>query len=278
MTVVGTVTSIHRFPVKSMQGEQLDEVAVDANGIVGDRTWALRDRETGKLVSAKRPRLWRAVLDCTATTTADGEVEVTLPSGERFLVDDPALPVSLSALLGRDVGLEASTHAQQGVYESDWPEIDGLTLAGELEFPTNLMGDGTSFVDLGILHVLTTASTTSLQAAAPDAEIDIRRFRPSMVIDTPSSTGYPENEWDGRAITVGEVTLTGGTPTPRCVMTTVAQPELSREPAVLQAIAAENRLTNELGTFACLGAYASVAQPGTIRVGDEVTVSGGPGS
>jgi uncharacterized protein len=67
MSTVGTVATINRFPVKSMQGEALDEALVDENGIAGDRTWALRDVETDKLVSAKRPRLWRAMLDCRVT-------------------------------------------------------------------------------------------------------------------------------------------------------------------------------------------------------------------
>ena len=269
MTVVGTVASLHRFPVKSMQGEDLSEVAVDEGGVAGDRTWALRDAETGKLVSAKRPRLWRAMLDCSAGGTGD-DVVVTLPTGDSFGITDPALRISLNALLGREVEVERSTHAQQGVYESDWPELDGITLAGEYEFPTNLTGEGTSFVDLGVIHLLTSASLTALAAAAPETTIDVRRFRPSLTIDTPGISGFAENGWKGSTLTAGEVELSVGEPTPRCVMTTVAQGDLPREPGVLQAIAEHNRISNELGSFACLGAYATVTRPGTLRVGDDV--------
>ena len=270
MTVIGTVASLHRFPVKSMQGESPDVVEIGPDGVVGDRTWALRDAETGKLVSAKRPRLWRALLDCRATGTGD-DVEVTLPSGQCFRITDPGLVISLNALLGRDVSVEESTHPQHGVYASDWPELHGITLSGEYEFPTNLTGEGTSFVDLGVLHLLTSASLDALAAAAPDATVDVRRFRPSIVLDTPTGSGFVENDWSGRTLRVGPVELTVGDPTPRCVMTTVAQGGLPRQPGVLQAIAEHNRLSNEIGTFACLGVYANVAQPGTIRVGDEVT-------
>jgi uncharacterized protein YcbX len=269
MTVIGTVASLHRFPVKSMQGESPEAVEIGTDGIAGDRTWALRDAETGKLVSAKRPRLWRAVLDCRATGTGD-DVEVTLPSGECFGITDPGLVISLNALLGRDVRIEESTHSQQGVYESDWPELDGITLAGEYEFPTNLTGEGTSFVDLGILHVLTTSSLSALAAVAPDVTVDVRRFRPSMVLDTPGEDGFAENDWAGRTLRIGAAEITVGIAAPRCVMTTVAQDGLPREPGVLQALAEHNRLSNELGHFACLGAYANVARPGTVRVGDEV--------
>lgn len=272
MTAIGTVASLHRFPVKSMAGESLDEVMIDADGVVGDRAWALRDAETGKLVSAKRPRLWRSALDCQATGTGD-DVEVTLPTGDRYHVTDPALRVSLGALFGREIGVEAATGPQQGVYESDWPEIDGLTLAGPMDFPTNLSGEGTTFVDVEVLHLLTTASLRALGDAAPDITVDVARFRPSLVIDTPELDGFVENDWEGATLTIGDVELTVGMPTPRCVMTTVSQPGLPREPGVLQAIAEHNRLTNELGTFACLGAYATVARPGVVRAGDEVVLS-----
>src|SRR5690606_38604067 len=105
------------------------------------------------------------------------------------------------------------------------------------------------------------------------ANVDVRRFRPSVVIDTPDLSGFAEDDWTGAALRVGEVELVVGDPTPRCVMTTVAQQELRRDPEILRAIARHNRRTNPLGTFACLGVYATVTTPGTIRVGDEVTLS-----
>lgn len=272
---IGTVASLHRFPVKSMQGDSPASVEVDENGIVGDRTWALRDTETGKLISAKRPRLWRAMLDCVATGTGD-DVAVTLPSGDTFEIGDAGLPLALEALFGRSVAIEASTGPMQGTYESDWPELEGISLAGEMEFPTNLTGEGTSFVDLGILHLLTTTSMASLAAANGEVTVDHRRFRPSILLDTPDLDGFPENVWNGQTLTIGSgadaVVISLGEPAPRCVMTTVAQPDLPREPGVLQTIAAENKLTNELGTFACLGCYASVEAGGAITVGDPVTL------
>lgn len=277
---IGTVASVHRFPVKSMQGDAPASVEVDENGIVGDRTWALRDTETGKLVSAKRPRLWRALLDCRATGVGD-DVVVTLPptpesEGVSYGIRDAGLPLALEALLGRAVAIEASTGPMQGTYESDWPEIEGISLAGELEFPTNLTGEGTSFVDLGVLHLLTTSSLASIAATDDELVVDPGRFRPSILLDTPDLDGFPENDWAGRTLTIGTgddaVRITAGEPAPRCIMTTVAQGDLPRQPGVLQAIAAENRITNDLGTFACLGSYATVAAAGTVTAGAPVTL------
>ena len=59
---VGRVRALWRFPVKSMQGEQLDAAEVGETGVVGDRAYALRDRETGKIASAKHPKLWPNLL------------------------------------------------------------------------------------------------------------------------------------------------------------------------------------------------------------------------
>jgi uncharacterized protein YcbX len=55
-----TVTEIWRYPVKSMGGERLDNVAVDERGMVADRMWAVRDPELGSITTARRrPTLLR---------------------------------------------------------------------------------------------------------------------------------------------------------------------------------------------------------------------------
>ena len=62
-------------------------------------------------------------------------------------------------------------------------------------------------------------------------------------------------------------------PTMRCVMTTLAQGDLPNDRAVLRAATDHNRVEiSGIGTWACVGAYASVATPGTICVGDAVEV------
>lgn len=271
-TTIGTVASVHRFPVKSMQGDAPDAVELTEGGIAGDRTWALRDTETGKLVSAKRPRLWRALLDMHATGTGD-DVLVTLPDGDQLSILDPGLPVALEAVLGRSVAVERFEAPMQGNYESDWPEIEGLTLSGEVEIPMNLAGVGTGFIDVGVLHTLTSTSMSTLAERNPELVVDVARFRPSIVFDTPELQGFPENDWDGRTLRIGDgVVLAAEGPAPRCVMTTVAQGELPAQPGVLQTLATENRITSDMGTYACLGGYASVTEGGTVRVGDSVVL------
>jgi uncharacterized protein YcbX len=46
------VHDLFRYPVKSMQGERLHAVDIDAQGIVGDRAYALRDLN-GRFTTSK---------------------------------------------------------------------------------------------------------------------------------------------------------------------------------------------------------------------------------
>jgi hypothetical protein len=61
---VGTIRALWRYPVKSMLGEELDAVDLSEGGVVGDRAYALRYRETGKVASAKHPKRWPNLLAC----------------------------------------------------------------------------------------------------------------------------------------------------------------------------------------------------------------------
>jgi uncharacterized protein YcbX len=86
--VVGSVTGLWRFPVKSMGGERLQEVEVTEHGVSGNRAYALIDNDTGKVVSAKSVRLFPELLEFSAALVEepgrDGsppEVQITLPDG-----------------------------------------------------------------------------------------------------------------------------------------------------------------------------------------------------
>lgn len=71
-----------RYPIKSMGGERVDSLELRVSAIVGDRRWAVRNIETGKIASAKRPRPYGQLLDWSANTQVDGRVIVTAPTAE----------------------------------------------------------------------------------------------------------------------------------------------------------------------------------------------------
>jgi uncharacterized protein YcbX len=109
---VGTVEALWRFPVKSMLGEELDAADLSQRGVVGDRAYALRDKQTGKVASAKHAKLWPDLLKCRASfiepPRAGSEVppaRIDLADGTSVLSDASDADAVLSRFFGRDVEL-----------------------------------------------------------------------------------------------------------------------------------------------------------------------------
>ncbi len=272
MSQVGTISEIRRYPVKSMQGELLQRTSLGPLGIVGDRVFGVRDLTTGKILSAKTPKVGTALLSCSARTHSGGSTIVTA-AGEDFEAGDARLTSALSSLLDRDVVLERATEADE-VYESYWPKIDGLALS---DVTTDLQiamstGKGT-FADLAALHLLSTGSLVHLRTLSPDINVSMDRFRPGISIETLDSQGFIEKNWVNRSATLGGATIAFSVESPRCIMTTLAQKELPADRGVLQAIAQHNRTDFAgFGNFACLGIYAEVVSSGEIAVGDSLSI------
>ena len=140
---VGAIAALWRFPVKSMPGERLDMADVTERGIVGDRAYALIETETGKVVSAKNPRLGPAMLGCRAEFTEsprEGEqpppVRITLPDGKSSTSDAPDVDAMLSGCLGRDVTL-ARAAPEDFTIDQYHPDIDGLDPEGHRDTVTD---------------------------------------------------------------------------------------------------------------------------------------------
>ncbi len=118
--------------------------------------------------------------------------------------------------------------------------------------------------DAAPLHVITTATIRAIAAGLPDVPIDQRRFRPNMVLDTGRARGFIEDGWVGRTAGIGaQVRIAFSRRTERCGMTMMAQDELPHSPDVLRTIIRLNAMN--------AGVYATVLEPGTVRVGDQLT-------
>lgn len=277
---MGTVSEIWRFPVKSFGGERLAVTTLDAVGIPGDRRLALRDATTGKILSAKAPGIGTALLECGAVTGTDDHVIVSV-AGRTFDADTErdALAAALSEHLGRAVVVDDAVGADD-LYESYWPEVDDVLLSDvTIDLPIAMSTAKSRFVDLAALQMVATSSLAYLQRLTPDSRIETARFRPGLVIDTGATTGdtdtFVENGWTQRDARLGEARIRLTDASPRCVMTTLAQHDLPRDRAVLQTLARHNRIETEgLGAFACLGIYAEVIEPGTVREGDALAITG----
>jgi uncharacterized protein len=284
------LVEIRCCPVKSMQGELPVEVTLDTTGVVGDRAYALVDVHTGAVASAKDPRRWAGLLGFAARFSVEPgpgrPVTITLPGGAEVSSTQADVDTRLSAAAGRAVKLSTLPSAG-AVYDEVWPDIEGLAPADFLASlqsrqtsdgetvsanPVGMLAPGT-FQDVAPVTVLTTASLRAAERLHPEGDWDPRRFRMTILLDTDGDT-FVENDWVGHTLTIGAVHLSVFAPTPRCVMTTLAQPGLGVDREVLKTIARHNRADFAgVGVFACLGAYANVEVAGTITVGDNAQVS-----
>lgn len=270
--VSGRVVAIWRYPVKSMLGEELNATEVTERGLLGDRAYALIDEETGKVVSAKNPRRWPNLFDFRAAYTEPPRdagslppARITFPDGESITTDQTDADPRLSTGVGRPVRLARSAIGG-AVAEGYWPDHDWLSQRDEVfEFP---LPPGT-FFDGAAVHLVTSATLDRLRSLAPASRFEVPRFRPNFVIATEDgSEGFVENTWIGRWLAFGDVVLRIDGPCPRCVMTTLSQGSLPKDPGVLRTAVRENDGN--------VGVYATVVKGGRVRRGDGVTLSRTP--
>lgn len=242
-----------RYPVKSMLGEQLDEVKVDPNGVEGDRRRAVVDAESGVSLSAKR---YSDLLRCRAWTNCDG-VMIGLPDGSQLVADSPEASDGLSNLLGRRVTVRTAG--------------PGHTVRHE--FPTDLaVGEGEAFIwepgldayfDRAPLHLITTATLAELTRLRPGSAFARDRFRPNFLVEI-DGTGFVEDSWVGKELSIGSVKCHVLDRKPRCVMTTRAQGELSKDTDIVKTIVK--------GNDGNAGIELVAREPGTVRSGDQVNI------
>lgn len=274
----GTVESLRRYPVKSMLGEEQETLTVLARGVAGDRAWAVFDTGTGKVASAKRPKLWRELLQCAAVTT-EGGVRIALPDGITHRAGEPALDRALSALTGRSVRL-IDMPPKEAEIDRAYPEIAlAQGLESDVEYSVLVLGGGAppgTFLDYAALHLITSATLDGITALVPGEAIEIARYRPNVVIRSPAGvTGFVENAWLDGVVRIGEeVALRVILQTPRCSIPMLRHGALPARTDALRVLAERNRVDIPgFGDQPCAGVYVAVLQEGTIRKGDRVVVA-----
>ncbi len=276
------IDQIWRYPVKSMIGGRVDAAELDARGVVGDRTWAVRDQVRGGIRGGKvLGGLMR--LSARDPDQAGGPVVIALPDGTTVSTDDPDASKVVSAAIGHEVTLEPLhppedlEHYRRGSAYHDDPMDELRSIFGRTEdeplpdlsvFPPVIWEHESppgTYHDAFPLLLVTTSALRTLQESLPDSAIDVRRFRPSIVIDTGDTPGHPELDWVGRQVRVGGTVLDVPTACPRCVMVTrEVDGDLPQDRTILRHIVKD--LDQNVGV------YAEVTTPGTIRAGDAVSL------
>lgn len=247
-----TVAQIWRYPVKSMRGEALDHAELFVGGVVGDRSRAVVDVESGKVASASYgARRWADLVTWTATFVdepAAGSVpppvRLTPPLGPSLDSDDPEVDADLSQRLDRKARLTLASQAGDA------------TSRGDL--------DSGVLWDVHPVHLLTTGTLARLAREGPDSIFDPQRFRPNLVIDTGEDAGFLEDGWLGHTLHVGGARLRVVAGAPRCVLVTHAQGQLPRDPGILRTAAHVNA--------GSVGIYAEVEVPGPVHIADTARI------
>lgn len=279
--MLGTVAALRRYPVKSMLGEELRAVDVAVTGMAGDRRLAVVSRLTGKIASAKLPRLWRDLLTLSAAASdaaAAGTVRITLPEGTSVWSSDADVDEILSDLLDQPVTLSA-TPPPGAVLDRAVPEAvlrDGVNAA----VPARLIEIGAAappgtFVDFAPLHLLTTSTLDRIAELSPYGRADLERYRPNIVIGT-TAPGFTENDWLERNLRIGDdLVVRVIARTPRCAVPTLAHGALPRNPDALRVLARHNRVEpmDSADPEPCAGVYAEVLRPGRVGIGDLVRLA-----
>jgi uncharacterized protein YcbX len=235
---IGTITALYRYPVKSMAGVSLDSSQVGWQGLAGDRRLAFRRiGETNGFPWLTASKLRELVLFKPFTPNEGNVGEVSIlpthvktPEGNTFEIFSEELRSDISRRFKADVEL---MHLKHGIFD---------------EAPLSLI------------------SHTTMNAIKQD--IDIRRFRPNIVIETIDNKPFIEDSWVGKNIVIGEngVKMSVTLKDERCMMVNLDPETAESESAIMKSVVQLNN------NFA--GVYGAVIQTGTIAVGQKLYVEG----
>jgi uncharacterized protein YcbX len=289
MPSIGSVAELWRYPAKSMMGDRHAALPVGEMGIAGDRGWAVRDEVRGGIRGAKKigglMGLHARYVTEPALGLAPPPITIELPDGATVSSEDADVDQQLTAALDHGVSLwrlqppEDLDHYRRGAPDSEDFEVEMRSIFGRTSdeplptfegLPLDVLMEyesppGTYF-DAFPMLVMTDRSLATLSSLAPDSKIDVRRFRPNVVValgDDVDGT-FPEQDWIGRRLQIGDVELAVGAPCPRCVMVTRGFDDVPEDRAVLRTVVRQAQQN--------LGVYASVVRGGDLHTGAPVSL------
>jgi uncharacterized protein YcbX len=231
--IVGHVSALNRFPVKSMAGERLAMAELDWQGIEGDRQYAFVRAANGTRFPWLTAR----------------EVPAMVLHHARFA--DPARPKRSAVMVETPDGATLSLH--DPMLKAHLEEA-----AGE---PAALIQVARGCYDSMPVSIQSSAGHVALEAAH-GGMLDIDRFRINVIVES----DLPATLWQGRRLAFGDeedgAVVQCADPIARCVIVTIDPATGAKEPRVLRTVA--QAFGNSYGV------YSSPTRPGLIRIGDPV--------
>jgi uncharacterized protein YcbX len=242
---VAHVSRINVTPVKSLRLHHPDAVELGPDGAKEDRRFLLVD-DGLRLYNGKRDT---SLVRASASWDVDARVlRVALPGGEVLEGEAVRRREVVVGVYGRDV----RGHVVAGPWADALSDLVGRSLT--LVERTN-----------GAWATDSRPATMVSRASVGLIDGDGRRFRMLLELDGVDALG--EEEWADRRVRAGEALLLVGRPTPRCAVPSASPDTGRRERDVLRELFDAR---GDVDGEACLGVYAEVLEPGTVRVGDEV--------
>jgi hypothetical protein len=257
--MVGKVESLWRYPVKSMRGEEMEEMFAGYAGVYGDRLFAFessanprgfpfftgRDQrqmiryrprfrnpeKAGRPVNLSEAEKLSPNINPIAADASELMLDVETPDGKTFAIDDPAL-------------------------------IDNLRLDIDGNQELTLLRSDKAMTDCRPLSIFSVQTAKKLGKESAVA-VDKRRFRANIYLDINSSDGFAEDNFVGRSLRIGpKVTVAVLQRDGRCMMITLDPDTAEMTPAILKAVAQAHE--------GMAGVYGAVLVEGMIRKGDPV--------
>jgi uncharacterized protein len=257
MPIIGTVDSLWRYPVKSMRGEEMDELFAGYAGVYGDRLWAFVSDAGPKEFPYFTGRQQRRMI-CYPERFRN-PANAAAPSNQKEAEENGAWPLPASA---RPLTVDVETPDGEVFAIDDPALIDSLRAGIEHSDAITLLRSDRSMTDCAPLSLfsLQTIRQLELESGTP---IDKRQFRANVFLDLPDMAGFAEDEFVGRSLRLGSKVVASVIKRDgRCMMITLHPDTAEKSPAVLKTVAQKHE--------GKAGLYAAVLMEGTIRRGDPV--------
>jgi uncharacterized protein len=259
MSIVGTVESLWRYPVKSMRGEELDELFAGYSGIYGDRLFAFESSANPKGFPFFTGRDQRQMIRYRARFRNPEKAARPLNFSDAEKLSPNLNPISASA---SELMIDVETPNGKSLAIDDQALIDDLRLNVDGKHELTLLRSDKALTDCRPLSIfaLQTAKTVGEEAGVA---VDKRRFRANVYVDLMNAGGFAEDRFVGKTLRLGAKVMVAVLQRDgRCMMITLDPDTAEKTPAILKAVAQRHE--------GMAGVYGAVLVEGMIRKGDPV--------
>ena len=234
MPIIGTVESLWRYPVKSMRGEEMEELFAGYAGVYGDRLFAFESSANAKGFPFFTGRDQRQMIRYRACFRNSDKAARPVNLNEAEKLSPTLNPISASAA---DMMIDVETPDGKTFAINDPALIDNLRANVDPKHELKLLRSDKAITDCSPLSILAVQTAKKL-ADETGVAVDKRRFRANVYVDLTNADGFAENAFVGKTLRIGEkVRVAVLQRDARCMMITLDPETAEKSPAILKAVA-----------------------------------------